>query len=219
MFWVLDKPQCRPWDLQETDVNACAVIEKDTWHSNNIVCAFCTPHFHETCMKSWATRAQPNWLSIDCLIPLSFITSACNSAETHLWPFGFFLISSTHNVLAQAAIFPPPCEPISLGSIVHNSPPNLSTLCTLLPQSKNSGPEKTNSLLGSCTFCVLRDGLFIVHHRDGLCVKGVWRGGSLFAKLKWRHSVEVYNIQRKKIPKQTQMQDATCKTWLYDTHK
>lgn len=31
-FEFFDKPQCRPWDLQETDVNVCAVIEKDTWH-------------------------------------------------------------------------------------------------------------------------------------------------------------------------------------------
>lgn len=184
MFWVLDKPQCRPWDLQETGVYISHLLRKIRDISSN--------HFvHHTFMKlAWK--------------PKLLVLSGVGSVLTVWFPYpsspvrviqlklicGLWLLS--HLIYSQCSC--PGCciSPFvgtsSLGSIVQTSPSNLRTLCTPLPESKNSGPEKTNSLLGSC---VLRDRLFIVHHRDDLCLEGAWRGGRLFAKLMWRRLVEV----------------------------
>lgn len=76
---------------------------------------------------------------------------------------GLWLLSRlihSHLFCPGFCIPPHPMRTISLESIAHTTPPNLPTLCTLLPESTNSGPEKTNSLLGSC---VLWSQRWIVH--------------------------------------------------------
>lgn len=196
MFWVLVKPQCRPLDLQETDANVCAVFEKETWH-----------FFKSHCLCSWYTTTSWNMhelLSLSRIASVLTVWFLYPSSPVHiiqlklvcgLWLLSYLIHSQCS---CPACYIPRFMRTISLGSIAHTSPSNLLTLCTLLPWSKNSGPEKTNSLLGSWVFCVLRDGLFIVRHWDGLCLKGAWRGGGLFAKLEWMRLVEVYNIQRER---------------------